>query len=130
MRTTVSPGPPDANGTITVMARSGKAAAAGTAPATSASAAMPDPMVLRGFIVALLVLRCPRQDGLKVVRPCMHDERRTMRNVLSVPQVKPKARPHVPKVRSDRPETVRARRRSWQHHAWGRSREHDTGVGE
>src|SRR5215218_10821518 len=57
-RTIVSPGPPAANGTIKVIARSGKAAAAGIAPATNANAATPDLTMLIGFIVILLVLKC------------------------------------------------------------------------
>ena len=44
-----------------------------------------DIAVLSSFIVNLRVWRCPRQDGVRTVRPCMHDKRRTMRNVLSVP---------------------------------------------
>ena len=46
MRAIASVDPPAANGTIRVIERSGKAAVAGPAPATSASAAMPDAMVL------------------------------------------------------------------------------------
>ncbi len=51
---------------------------------------MPNFTALLGFIVVFLVLRCPT-IGCLTSRPWMHDERRTMRNVLRLPQVQPKA---------------------------------------